>query len=280
MTVVKTVHKTNEVEFDAGLNCVLSDLSEDHYGDIVGDGAHPTLGWDTKDFLKNPIALWSHDSRAPIGTWKNVRVENGALLGRLHMAPKGSSPRIDELSALLAAGILRGISVGFKPTESKPRDNGGRHYLRQTLVEASLVSVPANPAALLCAKALGVSKKTIAMVFKQGGQDDFADMGDCVWQMIEGGMEADEAVAYCSVLFNEEQRLAKALKARDRALAEVQRIDAEIENEYSWSAQKRRETEKIIAASTRFNATLPQDPPPYIPDYSKNPRGTWRGKKV
>src|SRR5882762_3664237 len=142
------VHKTNASEFDEGLNCILSDLTEDRYGDIVGDGSHPMLGWDVTDFSKNPIALFNHQSSFPIGTWKNLHVEGKALRGRLHMAPTGSSPRIDELNALLAAGVLRGISVGFVPKEHKPRDNGGRHYLRQTLVEASLVSVPANPSAL------------------------------------------------------------------------------------------------------------------------------------
>jgi len=274
MTVVKTVHKETNAGFDEGLNAVLSDLTVDGYGDVVGDATHPMLGWDISHFVRNPIALWSHDNRSPIGSWKNVSVSNGALRGRLNLAPPGSTKLVDELRALLAADVLRGISVGFKPTESKPRDNGGRHYLRQTLIEASLVAVPANPAALLCAKALGVSKQTIAMVFKQS-EDDFVDMEDCVVQMIDDGMDADEAVAFCSV--NQEQRLAKALKAHDRAMAEVQRIDDQIANEYSWSEQKRRQTEKANARSARWNATLPQDPPPFVPSGG---HGTWRGQKL
>jgi Caudovirus prohead serine protease len=274
MPVVKTVHKTTNAGFDEGLNCILSDMTPDSYGDVIGDAAHPTLGWDLKDFLKNPIALWSHSNRDPIGSWRNVSVANGKLLGRLQLAPPGSTRLVDELRALLAADVLRGVSVGFKPTESKPLGNYGTHYLRQTLVEASLVAVPANPAALLCAKALGVSKQTIAMVFKQS-EDDFLDMEDCVVQMIEDGMDAEEAVAFCSV--NQEQRLAKALKARARAMAEVQRIDDQIANEYSWAEQKRRQTEKANARSARWNATLPQDPPPFVPSGG---HGSWRGKKL
>jgi HK97 family phage prohead protease len=124
----KIIHKTNDdVDFDEGLNCVLSDLTEDRFGDIVGDGSHPMLGWDVADFNRNPIALFNHQSSFPIGTWRDLHVENGALRGRLHMAPKGSSSRIDELKALLAAGVLKGISVGFIPAEHKPRDNGGTH---------------------------------------------------------------------------------------------------------------------------------------------------------
>jgi HK97 family phage prohead protease len=116
------------------------------------------LGWDIADFKKNPIALWSHSSRDPIGTWTNVVVKDRALRGTLHLAPPGSTKLVDELRALLAANVVKGISVGFRPVESKPLGNSGTHYLKQKLVEASLCAVPANPAALLTAKALGISK--------------------------------------------------------------------------------------------------------------------------
>jgi phage head maturation protease len=62
------------------------------------------------------------------------------------------------------------VSVGFFPTESKLRTDskkGGIHYLKQTLIEVSLVSIPANPAALLEAKRLGVSSEMIRKVFNQ-----------------------------------------------------------------------------------------------------------------
>jgi HK97 family phage prohead protease len=254
------VHKTHESEFDPGMNCVLSDLSEDHYGDVVGDGAHPMLGWNITNFKKNPIALWSHNAREPIGTWRDVRVEHGALLGRLHMAPKGSSPRIDELSALLAAGVLKGISVGFIPSESKPRENGGRHFLRQTLVEASLVAIPANPSALLTAKALGVSKQTIDMIFKQDDQDDFMDENDCVVQMIEDGMDADEAVEFCSDIFN---RRGRRLSDTLEKIAERQ---ARTRAAYEAQARSHRDPPKPAFDNTWRGVKLPGL--------------TWRGKKI
>jgi HK97 family phage prohead protease len=276
--IVKAIHKTNDYGFDEQLHAILSDLTEDRYGDIVGDGTHPMLGWDITTFKTNPVALWSHQNQSPIGTWRDVHVKDGALRGRLTLAPPGSTKLVDELRALLAANVVKGISVGFVPTESKPRGNGGVHYLRNSLIEASLVSVPANPSALLTAKALGISRETIAKIFKQGDQDDFADVGDCIGQMIEDGMDPDEAVAFCSDLFNEEQRLAKALNARARAMAEVQRIDDQIANEYSWSEQKRRQREETIAAYTRTQQRFQtQDPPPHVPSGG---HGTWRGQKL
>ena len=54
-------YRTTTSDFDTGLNCVLSDLTDDAYGDIVGDSTHSMLGWDITDFRRNPIALWSHD---------------------------------------------------------------------------------------------------------------------------------------------------------------------------------------------------------------------------
>jgi HK97 family phage prohead protease len=269
-----TVHKTNDAaEFDQGLNCILSDLTEDRYGDVVGDGTHPMLGWDLAEFNRNPIALFNHQSSFPIGTWKNLRVENGALVGRLHMAPKGSSPRIDELKALLSAGVLRGISVGFIPVEHKQRDTGGYHYLRQKLVEASLVSVPANPAALLTAKTLGVSKQTIAMVFKSE-QDEF--MEQCISDLEGEGVEDAEQV--CQIIW-QERRLEHALKARANAMAEVKRIDDQIASEYSWEEQIRRQREQTIANWTR-HALKHRDPPKQPHDPVNAPYGTWRGVKL
>jgi HK97 family phage prohead protease len=166
MQMPKIIHKESISGFDQGLGCVLSDLSVDAYGDVVGDPKDPNLGWDTKDFMRNPIALWSHSSRDPIGVWRDVHVKDRALRGQLHLAPPGSTKLVDELRALLAANVVKGISVGFVPVEYGPRSNGGTHYLKQKLVEASLVSVPANPSALLTAKALGISKETIQKIFK------------------------------------------------------------------------------------------------------------------
>jgi HK97 family phage prohead protease len=285
MTVIKKTNTSSE--FDAGLNCVLSDMTVDSYGDVIGDAAHPTLGWDTRDFEKNPIALWAHDGRAPIGTWRNVNVTNGALRGQLRLAPHGTSTLVNELRALMAAHVLRGISVGFVPIEYGPR-KGGIHYLKQKLIEASLVAVPANPSALLCAKALGVSKQTIAMIFKQDSQDDFENVEDCVVEMLDDGMDADEAIYFCSDLFSKGRSLdpkvalaQRSSEVRRRAMATIKKVSARLAREYeaSWKGQRERQTEQTIAAWTRAQQRLaPQDPPPFKP--SEGNYGTWRGVKL
>ncbi|KRA42105.1 phage major capsid protein [Devosia sp. Root635] len=147
-----------------GMDFILSDGTVDRYGDIV----EPS-GWDLTNFKNNPIALFGHSSSFPIGSWENVRVEGGKLIGRLKLAARGTSARIDELIGLLEQGILRAVSVGFAPVEWEaidPKDPwGGSRYTKQQLLECSLVSIPANPSALAKAKALGLSDEIMSLAF-------------------------------------------------------------------------------------------------------------------
>jgi HK97 family phage prohead protease/HK97 family phage major capsid protein len=145
-----------------GLEFVLSDETPDRMDDVIMSD-----GWDLANFNKNPIALFGHQSSFPIGKWKNVRVVDKQLRGFLELAPEGTSARIDEIRRLVDADILRAVSVGFRPKESKPRaeSDWGLFFTKSELVETSLVSVPANPNALAVAKALKISPATIDLVF-------------------------------------------------------------------------------------------------------------------
>jgi HK97 family phage prohead protease len=155
------VHK-ELISHTKGLDFILSDATPDRYDDII-----LTAGWKLENFKKNPIALFSHRSDFPIGVWESVRVEDNALRGTLVLAPKGSSARIDELHALIEADVLKAVSVGFTPIsyEERKGDTYGLVYTEQELVECSLVSVPANPSALIQARSLGISDETQELVF-------------------------------------------------------------------------------------------------------------------
>lgn len=166
MAVIHKVHAANAVTKD--MEFVLSDATPDRYGDII-----LADGWDLENFSKNPIALFGHRSDFPIGKWENLRIVKGQLRGFLKMAPKGTSPRIDEIRLLIEADILRAVSVGFRPIESKQisADSYGEIYTKQELVETSVVSVPANPNALAVAKGLGISRETLDAVFAKQGNE-------------------------------------------------------------------------------------------------------------
>ena len=163
------VRKTHAEKVE-GMNFVMSDETPDRMDDIILSD-----GWDLEHFKRNPIALFGHRSDFPIGTWSNIRVENKQLKGQLDLAPAGTSDRIDEIRKLIDAGILKAVSVGFRPKESKPRpekDGFGYFFTKQELVETSLVSVPANPNALAIAKSLHISPATINAIFAEQGNED------------------------------------------------------------------------------------------------------------
>jgi HK97 family phage prohead protease len=165
--VKDTVAPVHDMEF------TLSDETPDRYGDIVS-----AAGWELANFKRNPIALFGHDYHFPIGRWADLHIDKEAkgLRGKLQMAPKGTSARIDEIRTLIEHDILRAVSVGFRPTatpeslkDKDGKDTGGVRFLRQELLECSVVPIPANPNALAIAKALNVSSDTLKLVFAESG---------------------------------------------------------------------------------------------------------------
>jgi HK97 family phage prohead protease/HK97 family phage major capsid protein len=154
------VHVRDAAESESGdrtLDVIASDETVDRYGDVVS-----AAGWQLAEFTKNPIALWMHSYDAPIGNVENVRVEGKRLLARIRFATAGVSERVDELWRLVKAGVLRAVSVGFMVDSEadyefiRDADENvtGYRFLRQQLLEVSLVTVPANPNAVALAKSL------------------------------------------------------------------------------------------------------------------------------
>jgi HK97 family phage prohead protease len=174
------IRKTHTDRNSDGKSFVLSDETPDRMGDII-----MADGWDLTSFSKNPIALFSHRGDFPLGTWDNLRIDRRRLVGELKLAPKGTSDRIDEMTRLIDAGILRATSVGFRPIEKKPRKVNDQYvgvvgdiYVKQELVETSLVAIPANPNALAIAKELKISEDTHKLVFAASGNPDKPKQGD------------------------------------------------------------------------------------------------------
>lgn len=161
-------HRTT-VTAGAGMDFVISDGSLDNHGTRFNPN-----GWDLARFLQNPIALFNHKGDFPVGRWENIRVDGGRLVGTLKLAAKGTSQRIDELISLVEQGILRAVSVGFRPKQLGNPQKGEFHFERTELLEASLVSVGSNKNALAMARSLNVSDDTLSLVF---GRTADADVG-------------------------------------------------------------------------------------------------------
>lgn len=133
---------------------VMTTQEVDRYGDIVF-----TDGIDTKDFIKNPVVLFAHNSRGfPIGIWSKLQVTTSgrkpAMEGKANFSPEGTTPEADTAAKLVAASILRACSIGFMPNmwESRFAKDGkweGYNFLESELLECSVCSVPAHPKALV-----------------------------------------------------------------------------------------------------------------------------------
>jgi len=140
---------------DDSTEFILSDETIDRHGEVV-----TAAGWDLKLFKKNPIALLNHSPHSIIGKWENVRVEGKRLLGRLRLAAEGTSALVDEVRSLFDQKLIRAVSVGFVDREREPLTEesdpfwGPFRYLKQELLEASLVAIPANPNAVAVNRSL------------------------------------------------------------------------------------------------------------------------------
>lgn len=138
---------------DGGLTLfVASEESEDRMGDVI-----EVEGWDTKEFKKNPVFMLNHDySLLPIGTVPMVKKDGKQLLAGVQWDTE------DEMAAFVQGkyqrGVMRAVSVGFRPTEFE-RSGEGIRFKKQELLELSAVSVPAHPHAL--ARMMGARKFSI-----------------------------------------------------------------------------------------------------------------------
>jgi len=163
-------NKTGIQSADDPFKFIMSTDTVDRMGDIVKQD------WNLNEFAKNPIALWQHNSSFPIGTWDYVRVEGGRLVGKLILAKQGTSRLIDEIRSLIEQRIIQAVSVGFSPGSATPINKEkpwqGSILKNNTLLECSLVSVPANSEALLAKSLSSELRATIqrqASQYKQAG---------------------------------------------------------------------------------------------------------------
>lgn len=111
----------------------------DRMGDVIEKGAFASLK------LPMPM-LFGHDQNDPVGVWDAAeeRSDGLHLKGRLLV---DDLPRAREVRALVQAGAVRGISIGFFARKALPRGGRGRTIKEVDLLEASLVAVPAHPGA-------------------------------------------------------------------------------------------------------------------------------------
>jgi uncharacterized protein len=139
---------------------------KDQGGDVVQKGAYAAS-------LKRLAAgggrvkmLWQHDPGQPIGVWDEVREDATGLWVKGRILTEVGRGR--EAAALLAAGAIDGLSIGYRTVKAE-RDGKGQRLLSELeLWEVSLVTFPMLPEARVAAKAEALDQgwRDIAAVFE------------------------------------------------------------------------------------------------------------------
>lgn len=119
--------------------------------DRVGDIIEP-LGVK----FQNPLAfLWQHQHDKPIGsvkfdtpTAKGVAFE-ATILHPDTVESASLKDRLQEAWDSIKTGLVRAVSVGFRPVEYSFMDSGGIRFTETEVFELSAVTIPANSEALI-----------------------------------------------------------------------------------------------------------------------------------
>jgi HK97 family phage prohead protease len=89
--------------------------------------------------------LYQHQSRQPIGKVVTAKKTKSGLEIKAQLAGPGVAPFIDEAWNLINAGLVPGLSIGFRSIEEAyNRETGGFHFIKTELYEISAVTIPAN----------------------------------------------------------------------------------------------------------------------------------------
>ncbi|MEL7299423.1 MAG: HK97 family phage prohead protease [Pseudomonadota bacterium] len=123
---------------------------KDTGGDIVERGAYTASLEILKKAGRSVKMLWQHRPEEPIGTWDEVRETEKGLYVKGRLLPDVARAR--EAAALLKAGAIDGLSIGYRTLKAQKNSKGQRHLHELELWEVSLVTFPMLPDARVGAK--------------------------------------------------------------------------------------------------------------------------------
>jgi len=145
---------------------------QDRGGDIVERGAYSQSlerlrrdGWRVK-------MLWQHDPAQPIGVWDAVREDDRGLFVKGRLLDDVNRAR--EAAALIAAGAIDGLSIGYRTVKAVKKDGGSRLLQELELWEVSLVTFPMLASARVGAKTDAMTDRALremAMAFEDARRE-------------------------------------------------------------------------------------------------------------
>lgn len=127
----------------------------DKGGDVVAAGAYGASLRALAARGGSIKMLWQHDPAQPIGVWDEVLEDAKGLRVRGRLL--GDVARGREAVALLEAGAIDGLSIGYRTVRARKNDKGQRVLSELDLWEVSLVTFPMLGDARVGAKADGLA---------------------------------------------------------------------------------------------------------------------------
>jgi uncharacterized protein len=122
----------------------------DQGGDVVQKGAYAASLKALAASGRRVKMLWQHDPAQPIGVWEDVREDATGLWVKGRILADVERGR--EAAALLAAGAIDGLSIGYRTLRAERDGKGQRLLAELELWEVSLVTFPMLPEARVAAK--------------------------------------------------------------------------------------------------------------------------------
>jgi HK97 family phage prohead protease len=136
-------------------DCVISGYAS-HFGavdqgnDVVAPGAYTA----SLEALARKGArvkmLWQHNPAEPIGIWDEVREDEKGLWVKGRLLESVGKGR--EAKALIEAGAIDGLSIGYRTKKATKNAAGQRLLTELELWEVSLVTFPMLPSARITGK--------------------------------------------------------------------------------------------------------------------------------
>jgi len=123
---------------------IIEGLATSPEPDRVGDIVEP-MG--AKFTLPLPL-LWQHDKNNPVGFVETAKKTKAGIPFRARIVkidePGALKDMVDKAWQAVKAGLVRGVSIGFRSIERSMLDGGGIRFQVWEWLELSLVTVPAN----------------------------------------------------------------------------------------------------------------------------------------
>lgn len=154
----------------------------DQGGDVVEKGAFKASL--SERSAKGVKMLWQHNPSDPIGVWEEIKEDNTGLFVRGRLLT--SVQKAKETYELMKAGVLDGLSIGYRTIKALRDDKTGFRQLKELdLWEISVVTFPMLTSATVTSVKGDWNKRDVERVLRDAGMPNAMAV-----KLIAGGWDA------------------------------------------------------------------------------------------